>query len=96
MAARWPANFYIFLLLFVSIGGAVELARSRNKVHGKKRKISISRNFCSVIYTYSTVLQQGYLMVSVQLFQGEDIPVAKHVRFVDSQNMLMALSVRQR
>ena len=55
MAARWPANFYIFLLLFVSIGGAVELARSRNKVHAKNRKISFSRNFCSAIYTYSTV-----------------------------------------
>ena len=46
---------HFFLLLFHSIGGAVELARSRNKVHAKKRKISFSRNLCSAIYTYSTV-----------------------------------------
>ena len=56
----WPRDSRqisrIFSLLFVSIGGAVELARSRNnKVHAKKRKISFSRNFCSAIYTYSTV-----------------------------------------
>ena len=55
MAARWPTNIYIFLLLFDSIGGAVELALSRNKVHAKNRNISFSRNFCSAIYTYSTV-----------------------------------------
>ena len=50
---------HFFLLLFNSIGGAVELSRSRNKVHAKKRKISFSRNFCSAIYTYSTVIQSN-------------------------------------
>ena len=60
MAARWPANCYIFLLLFDSIGGVLELARSRNKVHAKKRKISFSRNLCSAICTYSTVCKIQY------------------------------------
>ena len=52
---------HFFLLLFDSIGGAVELARSRNKVHTKIRKISFSRNFCSAIYTYSTVCNNDSL-----------------------------------
>ena len=44
-----------FWLLFGSIDGAVELVHWRNKIHAKKRKIGFSRNFCSAIYTYSTV-----------------------------------------
>ena len=53
---------HFFLLLFESIGGAVELARSRNKVHAKNRKISFSGNFCSAIYTYTTVFRREMLI----------------------------------
>ena len=64
-AKLWPRDgrqiSTFFLLLFDSIGGAVELARSQNKVHAKNRKISFSRIFCSAIYTYSTV----YIIVCV-------------------------------
>ena len=64
-AKLWPRDgrqiSTFFLLLFDSIGGAVELALSRNKVHAKNRKISFLRNFCSAIYTYSTVLPAEYV-----------------------------------
>ena len=46
ITARWPPNLYIFVLLFGSTDGAVELARSRNKVHAKKtafREIFVAR-----------------------------------------------------
>ena len=39
------------MALYISL----ELAHTRTKVHAKKRKIGYSRNFCSAIYTYSTV-----------------------------------------
>ena len=48
-------SFTFFLLLFGSTDGAVELARLRNKLHATNRKIGLSRNICSAIYTYSTV-----------------------------------------
>ena len=47
--------FAFLRLLFGSIDGAEEHAHTRNKVHAKNRKIGFSRNFCSAIYTYSTV-----------------------------------------
>ena len=59
--------FAFLLLLFGLIDGDVKLAYSRNKVHAKKRKIGFSPNFCSTIYTYSTVymdsrIHQGGLL----------------------------------
>ena len=64
-AKLWPQDGWqistFFLLLFGSIDGAVELASSRNKVHAKKRKMGFSRNFCSAIYTYSTVFHDSLL-----------------------------------
>ena len=53
--------FAFLRLLFGSIDGAEEHAHTRNKVHAKNRKIGFSRNFCSAIYTYSTVVDYGRL-----------------------------------
>ena len=76
-AKLWPRDgrqiSIFFLLLFVSIGGAVELARSRNKVHAKNRKISFSRNFCSAIYTYSTVIRLTTLCISLLLLGNDEM-----------------------
>ena len=56
----YSRKMFAFLrLLFGSIDGAEEHAHTRNKVHAKSRKIGFSRNFCSAIYTYSTVSGQA-------------------------------------
>ena len=57
--------FAFLRLLFGSIDGAEEHAHTRNKVHAKNRKIGFSRNFCSAIYTYSTVSNKPNICILV-------------------------------
>ena len=60
---------FVFLrLLFGSIDGAEEHAHTRNKVHAKNRKIGFSRNFCSAIYTYSTVYIYIYIYIIIYIY----------------------------
>ena len=48
---------HFLLLLFDSIGGAVELARSRNKVHAKNRKTEKSAFREIFVARYIPILQ---------------------------------------
>ena len=54
MAVRWPPNLYIFLLLFGSTDGVIELACSRNKVHAKNEKSAFHEIF---VARYIPILQ---------------------------------------